>query len=348
MKIDKNNKEFSNVGTVVFYKRHKFFPSDRSEFIVDGTYDDYKAVAVKYHGSKNNFPGIDFAEYDFSYIVEKYKFGNRLLLTDLDSVSSELVGRDISDTDKIGKILFPTLVNEESNNPYDFFGSLYINGDTIYFFECLEDWSTIEIYEDIIDSNVPGSNEFIEYSYLRLQDPIPEGLIIPSVVINLGPSRICYNNPTDLYFPQDPLRNRQNREDSDGEPIEKYSSIEYSKICDELTSKKVVCLFLSSVSTGDVETFNISFAAWNNNSNPARNKWKYDLRNDEFYNFHNNLGVIEKTNIGWEDRKAGTILGTSSIDSSMCPIKNTKISRLQRLQKDYYSPYRKYCKGSFL
>ena len=85
MRVVINKQDFSGIGTAVFYKKHKFFPEDiniipeeeRSEL-------NFTSDLVKYHGSSNNFPSINFAEYDFSYLVNKYKFDNKLLITELD------------------------------------------------------------------------------------------------------------------------------------------------------------------------------------------------------------------------------------------------------------------------
>lgn len=347
MIVDKRNSSISRVGTVVFYKSNypryefKFLPDDIR--YIPTELRNFKASLVKYYGSTNNFPGIDFAEYDFSYFPEKIKFDNPLLVGELDSESALLVGRDIEDTDKIGKILFPTLSETNDPSPYEFFGSLLVGGRVLYFFECPENYYEIEIYEDVLDTNVPGSDGFIQYRYLELAGQTSEA-IEPSIIITLGPvtsehpnPREVYNNPTEFYYDQDPLRSRTARPDIE------YTALEYSKFCDEIFGKKVVCFFLSP--DGSAKDFNIAFSAFQNNTNPLRNKWKYDLRNDEFYKILQPGYGVEWNNTSWVDKKSGTILGNNTIDSSLCPIKNSKLSRLGRTQRDYYSPYRRYMKG---
>jgi hypothetical protein len=350
MIIDNRNSSFSRIGTVVFYKSgnngFKFLPDDINQ-IPPKFRDNYKASLVMYHGSTNNFPSINFAEYDFSYFPEKGKFNNTLLISELDNESGILVGRDIEDTDKIGKILFPTLVDEETDNPYKYFGSLLVGGKTMYFFECLEDYYEIEIYEDILNSNIPGIDEFINYRYLEISGQ-SEGAIEPSTIIKLGPERDAYNNPVSFYYEKDPLKNRVERISKE------YTALEYSKLCDEIFSKKIICYILSANldtkkdESGNIlctDNLNVAFSAFQNNINPLRNKWKYDLRNDEYYNLLLDNPGFENSSDIWMDRKSGAILGNTTIDSSLCPIKNNKISRLKRTQKDYYSPYRIYSKG---
>ena len=83
MKTDKRNSSFSRVGTVVFYKPgedsgFRYLPESIDQIPLEFR-DNYKASMVMYHGSTSNFPGIDFAEYDFSYFPEKYKFKETLL-----------------------------------------------------------------------------------------------------------------------------------------------------------------------------------------------------------------------------------------------------------------------------
>lgn len=334
-KFDILSDNFSNIGTVVFYKHHKYIPTSL-EYMDDSDNELLQASLVKYHGSKSNFPSLDFSEYDFSYIIDKYKFDNKLLISELDTESLELVGKDIKNTDKIGKILFPTLVEEEMNNSYRFFGSLNILGQDLYFFECPEDYQTIEIYDDVIDSNIVGGDGFTEYDYLKLTDNT--NIIKPAIIIRLGPPADAYNNPTCFYYKKDPMISRIMRLDN------VYTSLEYSRLCDEIWSKKVVSFFLST--SGEVTEFNLSFSAWEKNANPERNKWKYDLRNDEFYNILQvDQSIIGNDGTVWTDKKSGAILGNFGIDSFLCPIFSNKLDRLRRTQNIYYSPYRKYSRG---
>lgn len=340
MKTDKRNSSFSRVGTVVFYKPgedsgFRYLPESIDQIPLEFR-DNYKASMVMYHGSTSNFPGIDFAEYDFSYFPEKDKFKDTLLISELDNESGTLVGRDIEDTDKLGKILFPTLSDSNSDTPYKYFGSLLVGGKMMYFFECPENYYEIEIYEDILDSNTEDGDGFTEYRYLELSGQT-SGAIEPAIIITLGPGREVYNNPTSFYYDQDPMRPRIERAGTE------YTALEYSKLCDEIFSKKVVCFFLST--DDNVQDFNLAFSAFQNNTNPLRNKWKYDLRNDEYYDLLRDNPGFSNNGTVWIDKKSGAILGNTTIDSSLCPIKNYKLLRLQRTQQNYYSPYRRYSKG---
>ena len=338
MKIEKRNDSFSKVGTVVFYKSDesgfKFLPDELWQ--VPEQFRNPKASMVKYHGSNSNFPTLDFAEYDFSYFPQKDKFNNTLLLSELDKVSSEIIGRDISDTSKAEKILFPTLVTGEVDpSDYMYFGSVPMSNEKdLYFFECPEDYYEIEIYEDILDTNISGSNGFTRYKYLELAGQT-EGATEPGVIITLGPDHSLYNNPTDFYYENDPMRPRMTRAGNT------LPALEYSSLCDELFSSKVVCFVFSPDS--DVLEFNLSYKAFENNQNPLRNKHKIDLRNDEFLSM-SSKGIFNIDD-EWVDYKSGVLLGNTNLSSSLCPIKNYKLKKLKRLQDQYYSPYRNYCKG---
>ena len=70
MKVVINRNDFSGIGTAVFYKKHKFFPSN-VDIIPEEERDEsnFTSDLVKYHGSRYNFPSINFAEYDFSYLA---------------------------------------------------------------------------------------------------------------------------------------------------------------------------------------------------------------------------------------------------------------------------------------
>ena len=223
MKIDKRNSSFSSIGTVVFYKfgedsGYKFLPEDIQQIPIEFR-DNYKSSLVMYHGSTSNFPGLDFAEYDFSYFPEKYKFDNTLLISELDNESGTLVGRNIEDTDKIGKILFPTLSEDDTDTPYRYFGSLLVSGKMMYFFECPENYYEIEIYEDILDSNIQSGDGFTEYRYLELSGQT-EGAIEPAIIITLGPEKEAYINPTSFYYSDDPMRHRIERIDKEYTTLE--------------------------------------------------------------------------------------------------------------------------------
>ena len=202
MRVVINKSDFSGIGTAVFYKKHKFLPPD-IEIIPESERDEsnYTSDLIKYHGSKHNFPSINFAEYDFSYLINKYKFDNKLLIASLDKTSQELIGKDINNTNKIDKVLFPTYIEDENIN-LNYFGSLEINNRNIFFFETLENYDKIEIYDEILESNI-GTDSFIEYDYLKLSGLYEDTRIIPSIVIYLGPKYTCLNNPTNMYYDGD-------------------------------------------------------------------------------------------------------------------------------------------------
>lgn len=323
MRVVINKPDFSGIGTAVFYKKHKFFPNDINIIPEEERGElNFTSDLVKYHGSNHNFPSINFAEYDFSYLVNKYKFDNKLLITELDRNSQELIGKNIDDTSKIEKILFPTLINSE-DEPMNYFGSMKINDRNIFFFETPNNYNKIEIYDDILDSNISEEGDsFIEYEYLELSGLYEETRIMPSIVIYLGPEDKYLNNPTNMYYEDDPMRTLAYRREEGGE---RKSDIVYSRLIDEILGKKIIYLLLA---TNDaVIDFNIALSAWSDNDNPNRNKWKYNIRNDEYYGVKNNISIVEGDNNIYLDKKSNTILGNYAITSS-CPIKTKKLNKL--------------------
>lgn len=337
MKVVINKSDFSGIGTAVFYKKHKFFPSDFNIIPEEDRNElNYTSDLIKYHGSSHNFPSINFAEYDFSYLVNKYKFDNRLLIAELDRTSQNLIGKDINDTDKIEKILFPTLI-EDDETSLKYFGSMEVNNRNIFFFETPENYNKIEIYDEILDSNISEDGDsFIEYEYLELSGIYEETRIMPSIVIYLGPEKEYLNNPTNMYYDEDPMRTLTHRREVGGE---RKGDLVYSRLIDEIMGMKVVYLLLATNSA--IIDFNVALSAWNNNENPNRNKWKYNIRNDEYYNAKRDISIVEKDNNIYLDKKSDTILGNEVI-SSACPIKNKK---LNKLQCEYFSETDTYSLG---
>lgn len=323
MRVVINKTDFSGIGTAVFYKKHKFLPNsidiipeeERNEL-------NFTSDLVKYHGSNQNFPSINFAEYDFSYLVNKYKFDNKLLITELDRTSQELIGKNIDDTSKIERILFPTLIDDIEEN-LEYFGSMKINSRNIFFFDIPENYTKIEIYDEIINSNLdPENTTFIEYDYLELAGLYEETRVKPSIIIYLGPEYKLLNNPTNMYYEDDPMKKVSTREANEGI---RESDIKYSRLIDEILSKKVVYLLLAT--NNAVLDFNIALSAWNSNDNPNRNKWRYNIRNDEYYSVKNNVSIVENNNEIYIDKKSDTILGNYAI-TSPCPIKTKKLNKL--------------------
>lgn len=323
MRLIINKSDFKGIGTAVFYKRHKFFPSDFN-IIPEEERNELNFISdlVKYHGSNQNFPSINFAEYDFSYLVNKYKFDNKLLITELDRYSQELIGKNIDDTSKIEKILFPTLVDDVSNNELSYFGSLKVNNRNIFFFDTPENYDKIEIYDGVLNSNI-GEDYFIEYDYLKLSGLYENTRIIPPIVLYLGPENTLLNNPSNMYYDGDVLKGIKNREEAGGKRI---NDLEYSRLIDEMFGMKIVYLLLTT-SNNSVLDFNVALNAWNNNNNPDRNKWKYNIRNDEYYSAKNNIEIVKNDHNIYIDKKSDTILGNYTIDS-LCPIKTKKLNKL--------------------
>ena len=342
MRLKINNKNFGDIRTAVFYRSHKYIPfcdikeSDIPELISQCTSD-----RVQYQGSKSKISGMDFAEYDFSYLIEKYKFNDNFLISFLDDKSKELIGKNIDDLEKIESTLFPTLSqnNGVSKYNYDYFGSTLIANQSFLLFEApgrsngLEGYYKIELYEDVLDFN-NSSKSFIEYELLeKLGDRFTD-INIPAITITLGPENTTKNNPSELYYDYDTVNK-----------VNELGIVDYIKLREEINCSKVVYLYLSK--NNEILELNLAYKSWIDNNNPNRNSNKFFIRNDEYCSSRNNINILRnlKDSDFWFDENSGTIVGNNAYDYSDCRLLRKK---LEKIKNDLYSPYVRYNKGDII
>lgn len=341
MKLKINNKNFGDIRTAVFYRNHKYIPtgdieeSDIAKLILQCTSDK-----IQYQGSKSKISNMDFAEYNFSYLIEKYKFNDNFLISYLDDQSKELVGKNIDDLEKVESTLFPTLrqTNGTSKYNYDYFGSALIANQSFLLFETpgrennLEGYYKIELYEDVLDFN-NSSKCFIEHELLeKLGDKFTD-INIPAITITLGPENIVKNNPENLYYPYDPILTSRKDE---------LSIVDYIKLREEINCSKVVYLYLSK--NNEILELNLAYKSWIDSNNPNRNANKYTIRNDEYFSSRNNIDILENLEDSdfWFDGNSGTLVGNSEYNHLNCPLLRRKLSKIKN---ESYSPYVRYNKG---
>ena len=343
MRLTINNKNFGDLRTAVFYREHKYLPiGDIIPDDIPGLIQDCTSDRIQYQGSKSRLSGMDFAEYDFSYFIEKYKFNDNFLISLLDDQSKDLVGKNIDDLEKIESVLFPTLKANKSISGkqinYDYFGTALIANQNFLLFDTpgrnsdSPGYYKIELYEEVLESN-NETGGFIEYELLK---KLELSAVAPSVTIILGPSRNVKNNQPDMYFPYDTLNDRS----------ESLGIVEYRKLREEVNCSKIVYLYLTK--ENEVLDINLAYKSWVDSNNPNRKAKDYIIRNDEYYSTRNNIDILENLEDSdfWFDSNSGTLVGNSEHDHTKeCPLLRKK---LVKSNSNFYSPYVRYNKGDIV
>ena len=309
MKVVINKPDYGDISTAVFYSS-SVFPCK------GGERDMFKSTGIQYHASREGkgMP-LDFSEYDFKYILEKYKFNDTYILGYLGEKSRGIVGKNISDLEKLSTTFFPTnTTREERPGDYGFFGSAIVENQNFFMFDVPEGVMKIELFENILEGN-----EFIDFDWKLLNDESYE--YSPVVTIYLGPDKEDIRNPESYYLSLDPLRNPKNRK------TVSPTILDYQKLVDERAYRKIVWLMSSMDST--ISTINFSYKSWVMSNNPQRNKNTYTLRGDEWYQMGKGKYVsqLEDTEQGWiRDISSGWVLGTEEVTSH--PIYDRKLRSL--------------------
>ena len=269
----------------------------------------YRCKDRLYHGSKSKILLRDFSEYDFSFLVDKYKFNDKLRLKFLDNASKELIGLNVSELTKLEEILFPTLLNtEEVDEPIEYFGTTIIGTYTLFLFPVPRGVRKVELYE--------GTNKNIDVDYdyrLLCGGDITDK---PALSIYLGPDYRWSNNSASEYI-VDP-----NTWDNGYRIL--ASSKDYLRGMDEIESDKILWLVITD--SGQLLDINLSYNSWSSDKvNPERNKWRYSLRNDEFWSTKNNTSIIDTKNKILLDGRSNTILSTEGVSNH--PILSRKLKK---------------------
>lgn len=326
MKLDYDNrlKELDGIKTVVFYNHggkegswSKYLPSP--DVITDEVIEDCKSSKVLYYGSSKQFDSLDFPEYNFSYLVNKYKFNSDLKITDASKELKELIGKDSIELDKIENVLFPTVIESDDDVNYSYFGSLKVGQDVVYLIKVPEWVDKIELYDEILEK------DFIDYSLQKDSEAIPYS-------IKFGPDRTDKRNLESRYpMYYDDIDTK--------EDVTAVFKDDYNKLLDEVSCSKIVLVIFSTDNNRTTITVNISYSSWLADKNPERNKYKYTLRNDEYYSTIRNLSNISKYGDIYFDAASGTMLGCK--ENKLTRLLEKKIKRLN----SKYSPYVNYSRG---
>lgn len=333
MKVNIKNSDFSNISTAVFYKWHRFipasgvFPSDLESLRISCTSD-----RVQYWGSKTYTGLRDFSEYDFGMFPDKVKFGDSLMISNLDAESRELLGKNLEDLEKVESYMFPSISATGEEADYDYFGSTLINNQTFILFDTPENYWKIELYEDIVESN-NSRGGFVESEFLEVSGESGPEYPKPFMVITLGPEPDLLNNSESMYYYYDSMISERSRT---------IGAVSYVKLLQEVSLSKAVWMLLTS--DNDITDINLSYKSWTDSINPNRNMCKYSLRNDEYWSTKDSSTVLEK--IGgtefWYDMNSKTLLGNEEIPADACPIMKMK---KKYIDLDTYSDFVEYSLG---
>lgn len=336
MKIIINRDNFGDIGTAVFYKFIKYIPENEVPIEeVEKVIDSFRSDNIKYKGNRSFINNLDFSEYDFSYIVNKFKFNDNFLIKFLDTNSKNLIGKKLDDLEIIEKSLFPTIVNKEETDSFDYFGSTIISNQTFIMLESLPGYWKVELYEDVVESN-NTTGGFIDSEILDYIGE--EKLNSPAMTIILGPENNVKNNSIDKYFPNDPMIEDKN--DNDLMDISEYKNLE-----EEVLLNKMISILISM--DNSINDINLSYKSWVDSKNPNRNMNKYIIRNDEYYSSKDSINIIEnnKDTDFWFDKNSGTIVGNNIYQIENCPILSSKINKIDKTK---YSPFIRYNKGDIV
>jgi len=272
----------------------------------------YRYQDVLYHGSKSKILLRDFAEYDFSFLVDKYKFNDKLKIGFLDNASKDLIGLNVGELTKIEDILFPTLLEtDEINREIKYFGTTIIGTYTLFLFPVPRGIRKVELYEGTkTDLNIIG----VDYDYRLLCEQNTDSTEKPVLSIYLGPDYRWSNNDPGQYLVDPGIWDNGYRMLADPK--------DYFRGLDEIESDKVLWLVITD--SGKLLDINLSYNSWSSDKvNPERNKWKYSLRNDEFWSTKNNTKIINDKSGILLDGRSNTILSTAKVDTH--PILSRKL-----------------------
>jgi hypothetical protein len=328
--------------------------------------DQYKYLSVYYHGSKNKILSQDFAEYDFSFLVDKYKFNNNLKIQLLDKDSKDIIGYKPEELSKLENILFPSLLyNTASGDSRNYFGTTVIGTYTLFLFPVPAGVRKVELYEGtLLDLEEAGYNydyRNLEYQLFNPQSSYParskviyEGRLWEAKVRiqpgewnadnwvernYLKPSLSVYFGPEYMWSCCDSSMYMTNPSTWDNGfrylPISK----KYLRGMDEITSEKILWMVITD--SGQLFDINLSYNSWSTDKiNPERNKWKYSLRNDEFWSTKDNMPLLKEKSGIILDGRSDTILSTQTVNSH--PILSRK---MRKFDLNYYESDKVYYKG---
>lgn len=314
MRLIINNNDFTDIGTAVFYS---------TDSISKKTYSK-----VLFRSSSSLLYNMNFSEYDFSYNIEKNKFNDKFLINNIGNKTIELFNESTNTLEKLEKIIFPTLGNEEWQNSNKYFGTTLINNQIFALLFAEAGISKIELYKDFIKKNtdyVYDKQNVKEYNFIDIDT-------------------LVSSNITPIATPYFTIILGQTDDNTDN------NTILEKELEDEISDEKAVWMLISS--NNKVKEVNLSYKSWIDSINPNRNMNKYLIRNDEYWSTKNHVNIVNKVdhiNI-FVDSASNTLLGNTKVDDSKLLILNKKKSRVNLFKNnnlDYpeYYKYTNYKKG---
>lgn len=314
MRLIINNNDFTDIGTAVFYS---------TDSISKKTYSK-----VLFRSSSSLLYNMNFSEYDFSYNIEKNKFNDKFLINNIGNKTIELFNESTNTLEKLEKIIFPTLGNEEWQNSNKYFGTTLINNQIFALLFAEAGISKIELYKDFIKKNtnyVYDKQNIKEYNFVDIDT-------------------LVSSNITPIATPYFTIILGQTDDNTDN------NTILEKELEDEISDEKAVWMLISS--NNKVKEVNLSYKSWIDSINPNRNMNKYLIRNDEYWSTKNHVNIVNKVdhiNI-LVDSTSNTLLGNTKVDDSRLLILNKKKSRVNLFRNnnlDYpeYYKYTTYKKG---
>lgn len=314
MRLIINNNDFTDIGTAVFYS---------TDSISKKTYSK-----VLFRSSSSLLYNMNFSEYDFSYNIEKNKFNDKFLINNIGNKTIELFNESTNTLEKLEKIIFPTLGNEEWQNSNKYFGTTLINNQIFALLFAEAGISKIELYKDFIKKNtdyVYDKQNIKEYNFVDIDT-------------------LVSSNITPIATPYFTIILGQTDDNTDN------NTILEKELEDEISDEKAVWMLISS--NNKVKEVNLSYKSWIDSINPNRNMNKYLIRNDEYWSTKNHVNIVnmvDHINI-LVDSTSNTLLGNTKVDDSRLLILNKKKSRVNLFRNnnldypDYYK-YTTYKKG---
>lgn len=256
-----------------------------SHFSSASTYSESgKSLGVLYLGSNIDITRQEFAEYDFTNFINKFKYNGDKLIDFADQELTDLAGTVAERLDVLNSLVFPTNSPDSGAVKKDkFFGSLNIKGTdtTLYLLYADEGVKSIELFE-----NLDATVDKFDLNLIDSED-LNYSTTLPCLVLELGPEEgKIYSDTKEL-----------------------------AKLEDEVRCSKVIWLTTSFDSAST--SYNLSYGIWLSESNSQRNKNKYSIRNDEYLSTVNHMNSVEELSSGlFVDGATGVILGTDCVETS--------------------------------
>ena len=334
--IIKEGTKLNNIRTVVLYKLSKFIPS-LGTTVSDFNLENHSCHKILYLVNNDILENNDFAQYEFSYLVDRFGYTSNLLINRLDNESKSVLGREPSILTELEDKIVPTSINTEEDSIFGYFGATTFDNFKFISLDLDSEIYKVEIYDEMIDANHLSENpsKFYDtgiWEYLSSVNSniSVSNLIYPRVTIVMGPDHNYNLNSNDLYYSGD----------SHDLAVSDYT--EYRKNWEEYYFQKTLNIYLPK--TEYEESLNISLETWRDcRKNPNRNTENSILTRNGFYSMLQNINPISTNPIDLTvDVNSGTILGNTSLtEISELPILSKKLGEIG----NDYDPSIRYNKG---